>query len=65
MVRYYLETPTQENITILRQNLLFLIKTKTTLQQATCGKITNLVLKKMLERFLKIPPLKKIFEFQD
>ena len=58
---------TQENITISRQNLLFLLKTQktTTLQQVTGGKIPNLVLKRMLEPFLKIPPLKKILEFQD
>ena len=58
---------TQENITISRQNLLFLLKTQktTTLQQVTGGKIPNLVLKRMLELFLKIPPLKKILEFQD
>ena len=47
---------TQENITISRPNLLFYLKTKkvTTFQQMTGGKIPNLVLKKMLERFLKI-----------
>ena len=56
---------TQENITISRQNLLFLLKTQktTTLQQVTGGKIPNLVLKRMLELFLKIPLLKKILEF--
>ena len=44
----------------------FLLKTHktTTLQQVTGGKIPNLVLKKMLERFLKIQPPKKILEFQ-
>ena len=31
----------------------------------TDGKIPNLVLKRMLELFLKIPPLKKLLEFQD
>ena len=58
---------TQENITISRQNLLFSLKTQksTTLQQVTDGKIPNLVLKKMLEPFLKTLPLKKILEFQD
>ena len=58
---------TQENITISRQNLLFFIKnTKNpTLQQVTGEKIPNLVLKRMLEPFLKTPPLKKILEFQD
>ena len=58
---------TQENITISRQNLLFLLKTQktTTLQQVTGGKIPNLVLKRMLKPFLKTPSLKKILEFQD
>ena len=53
---------TQENIRISRQNLLFFIKNRktTTLQQVTDGKIPNLVLKIMLELFLKTPPLKKI-----
>ena len=58
---------TQENITISRHNMFFLLKTQkiTTLQQVTGGKIPNLVLKRMLKLFLKIPPLKKILEFQD
>ena len=49
------------------QNLLFLLKTikPTTLQQVTSGKIPNLVLRRMLELFLKIPPLKKMLDFQD
>ena len=58
---------TQENITISRQNLLFLLKTQktTTLQQVTGGKIPNLVLKRMLDflNFLKIPQIKTILEF--
>ena len=29
------------------------------------GKIPNLLLKRMLELFLKIPPLKKMLNFQD
>ena len=51
---------TQENITISRQNLLFLLKSQktTTLQQVTGERIPNLVLEKMLELFLKISPLK-------
>ena len=55
----------QENITISRQNLLFLLKTQktTTLQQVTGGKIPNPVLERMLEHSLKIPPLKKILKF--
>ena len=59
---------TEENITISRQNLHFFIKNthkKITLQQVTSGKMQNLVLERMLELFLKIPPLKKILEFQD
>ena len=57
----------QENITTSRQNLLFLLKTikPTTLQQVTSGKIPNLVLRRMLELFLKIPPLLKMLDFQD
>ena len=38
------------------------IKKTTTLQQVTGGKIPNLVLKRILELFLKIPPLKKILD---
>ena len=48
---------TQKNITISRQNLLFLLKTHkktTTLQQVVGEKIPNLFLKRMLELFLKI-----------
>ena len=37
----------------------------TSLQQVTGGNSTNLVLKTMLRYFLKIPPLKKILQFQD
>ena len=46
---------TQENITISRQNLLFLLKTQktTTLQQVTGGKIPNLVLKRRLQNLYK------------
>ena len=42
---------TQENITISRQTLFFLLKTQNppTLQQVTGGKIPNLVLQRMLE----------------
>ena len=47
------------------QRLFFFIKsTKTTsLQQVTGGNTPNLVLKRMLRYFLKIPPLKKILQF--
>ena len=47
---------TQENITISRQNLFFYQNHKktTTLQQVTGEEKPNLVLKKMLELFLKI-----------
>ena len=56
---------TQENITISRENLFFLIKNtkKQSLQQVSDGKTPNLVLKRMLELFLKVLPLKKILEF--
>ena len=51
---------TQEN----RQNLLFLLKTKktTTLQQVTRGIIPNIVLKRMIELFLKILLAKKTYK---
>ena len=44
----------------------FLLKTQktTTLQQDTGGNTTNIVLKRRLELFLKVPPLKKL-EFQN
>ena len=35
----------------------------TSLQQVTGGNTPNLVLKRMLRYFLKIPPLKKILQF--
>ena len=37
--------------------------TTTSLQQVTAGNTPNLVLKRMLRYFLKIPPLKKILQF--
>ena len=40
-------------------------KNNPTLQQVNDGKIPNLVLKRMLEIFLNIPPLKKVLEFQN
>ena len=53
------DSTTQEN----RQNLLFLLKTKktTTLQQVTRGIIPNIVLKRMIELFLKILLIKKTY----
>ena len=48
-----------------KENAKILSKNSTILQQVTGGKIPNLVLKGMLELFLKIPPLEKILEFQD
>ena len=53
---------TQENITISKQNLLFLLKTQktTTIQQLTDWETLNPVSKKMLKLFLKSPLLKKI-----
>ena len=40
-------------------------KTNLHLQQVTGGNTSNLLLKIMLRYFLKIPPLKKILQFQD
>ena len=40
-------------------------KKTTTLQQVIGKNTPNLVLKRMLRFFLKIPPLKKILQFQD
>ena len=37
--------------------------TITSLQQVTAGNAPNLVLKRILRYFLKIPPLKKILQF--
>ena len=69
MVRCYLKTTSLKKILQFQDRicLFFLLKTQkaTTFQQVTGGKIPNLVLKKMLELFLKIQPLKKILEFQD
>ena len=59
---------TQENITISRQNLLFFIKStkkQPLFSKLLVKKIPNLVLRRMLELFLKISPLKKMLEFQD
>ena len=39
--------------------------TTTSLQQVAAGNTPNLVLKRMLRYFVKIPPLKKILQFQD
>ena len=39
--------------------------TTTSLQQLTAGNTPNLLLKTWLRYFLKIPPLKKILQFQD
>ena len=52
---------TQENNTISRQTLLFFIKNtkKQSLQQVSGWDTPNLVLKRMLELLLKVPPLKK------
>ena len=49
------------------KNSFFLLKThtKTILQLVTDGNAPTLALKRMLEHFLKIPPHKKILEFQD
>ena len=46
--------------------MLFLLKhKKQPFQQACGGETSNLVLKRMLELFLKVPPLKKMLEFQN
>ena len=51
------------------KNFISLFKKKnketTTLQQVTGGNTANLILKRMLKYFLKIPPLKKILQFQE
>ena len=68
MLRYYLKTQPLKKILQFQDKIFFfLLKSQktTTLQQVTCGKIPNLVLKKMLELFLKILPHKKILEIQD
>ena len=47
------------------RNTFFLLKTQkaATLQQVTGGKTADIVLKRMLELFLNVAPLRKIFEF--
>ena len=61
MLRCFLKT------SISRENFLFSIKNtkRHPRQEVSGGEIPNLILKKMLELFLKIPPLMKILEFQD
>ena len=49
-----------------KTSFFFIKNTKTTtLHQVTHGNTSNIVLKRMLESFLKVPPLKKILEFQN
>ena len=67
---YYLKTPPlQKSFYNFKTEFFFFFKEKhkktTTIQQVTGGKKLNLVLKRMLELFVKLPPLKKILEFQD
>ena len=53
-------------ILLFQDRIYFFIKKTqktTTLQQLTGGETPNLVLMRMLELFLKIPPLKKILKF--
>ena len=53
-------------ILLFQDRIYFFIKKPqktTTLQQLTGGETPNLVLMRMLEPFLKIPPLKKILKF--
>ena len=47
------------------QGISFFVKKTTFLQQVTGRNIQNLILKRMLGHFLKIPLLKKILVFQD
>ena len=49
------------------KNFLSLLETQkiATLQQVTGGNTPNLVLQRILRDFLKIPPIKKIFQFHD
>ena len=58
---------TQENITISRQNLLFLLKTQktATIHQMPGEKTPNIILKTILKFLQKIPPLRKILEFKN
>ena len=70
IILFYVSTSSSplKNILQFQNRVCFcLLKTQkaTTLQQVAGRKIPNLVLKRMLELFLKIPPLKKILEFQD
>ena len=54
---------TQENITMSRQNfILWKTQKSTTLQQVTGKETQNLVLMRILELFLKVPPLKKMLK---
>ena len=68
MLRYYVKTLPVKKVLQFQDRICFFYynpKKTTTLQQVTGGKIPNLVLKRMLELFLEVPPLKKILEFQD
>ena len=62
-----LQSRFKENAKILSKKEIWSKNTKKTTapQQVIVGKIPNLVLKRTLELFLRIPPLKKILEFQD
>ena len=66
MLRYFLKIPLPKMILLFQDRIYFFIKKPqktTTLQQLTGGETPNLVLMRMLEPFLKIPPLKKILKF--
>ena len=68
MVRHHLKTPPLKKLLQFQDRICFFIKNthkKNTLKQVTGGKIANIVLKKMLELFLKISTLKKILEFEE
>ena len=64
MLKYSLKFPSLKNILQFQVIICFFIKTENaiTLHQTTGG---NLVLKRMLQRFLKTLPRKKTLEFQD
>ena len=63
---FYGQTPlTNSEFSSATKISCFLLKTeKTTTLGVSGGEAPNTVLKKMVENFLKVPPLKKILEFQ-
>ena len=69
MLRYFLKIPSPKKALQFQDRICFFLTKKIqkqiTLQQVTGRETPNLVLKKMLELFLKILPLKKILTFSD